>query len=110
MKRKLSGMTLAEIMAALTILVLVSAFAYAGISTAANFMRRGSDISQERCTAQNKLEDKIFSAHNDDTFSDYEGTSVECVIDAKTSIRLNAKKIVSDNSSDYSYTYYAGTH
>lgn len=110
MRKKLRGMTLVEVISALAVIFLVSAFAYAGINTAASFMMRGADIRQERCRAQSEIESKIYSEHNDEDFSDYKDSQAECIIDGSSTVNINVRKITSDEDKEYIFRYFAPAH
>ncbi len=59
MKKKLSGMTLVEVITAVAIIFLVSAAAYAGICTAGKFMVRGADIRAEAEKSAENLDKEL---------------------------------------------------
>lgn len=56
---KLKGFTLTEVICSFLVIVIVSAMLYAGIITAANILKKASDVRQSSFLSAGNLENKI---------------------------------------------------
>lgn len=109
MKKKLSGMTLVEVVTAVAIIFLVSAAAYAGICTAGKFMVRGADIRAEAEKSAESLDQKIKTGVYDTTETTAVTYVVVSMIESETEIVGSALVDiykVKSGTEVYSYAYY----
>lgn len=109
MKKKLSGMTLVEVITAVAIIFLVSAAAYAGICTAGKFMVRGADIRAEAEKSAENLDKEL----RKEDFDIAQTTAVTYVIVSMSeseTVTLGSALVdiykVNSGTEVYSYAYY----
>lgn len=109
MKKKLSGMTLVEVITAVAIIFLVSAAAYAGICTAGKFMVRGADIRAEAEKSAENLDKEL----RKEDFDIAQTTAVTYVIlsmSESETVTLGSALVdiykVNSGTEVYSYAYY----